>query len=229
MKLDASKSYVLWFSGGLDSTLLLAKLRDQPIDFAIYTFRQNWTKAQAKRVDDLIKKWNLKVFSYPRMTSTYIGDGKELAIVNEIAIGNGVVPFVQDVVEGSRCILDLDTKVSGEPFKFDVHIFGSKRVDRHWSLTDFVPGERWTQNGVEFWAPLYDYTTSAVQRELRSRGLDDSDADEQADTGNLSICHNCIKGSGKIHCPKEGRFIDSVVWDRQANLNTFRATYGNAV
>lgn len=216
----------MWWSGGLDSTLLLAKLRDQPQDFAIYTFRQFWTKEQAKKANALIKLWNLKVFSFPAASVNFIGKGNELSAVFEMAVGTGRTPIVADLIDGDRCIMTTsDIRMTHEPFKFDVHLVGSKRVDTHWSLSKFVPGERWTQNGVEFHAPLFDYTDEAVRRELRARRLDDSEADEREDTGNLSICHRCIKGTQQVFCPKEGKRIDSVIWDRDLNLSKFRESY----
>lgn len=227
MELDASKSYVLWWSGGNDSTLLLAKLRDQPRDFAIYTFRQLWTKEQARKSDELIKRWNLKVFSFPAASVNFIGKGNELSAVFEMAVGTGRTPIVADLIDGDKCILTTsDIRMAHEPFKFDVHIVGSRGTDSHYSLDKFVPGERWTQNDVEFWAPLYDYTREAVKRELRARKLDDSEADEREDTGNISICHRCIKSTEPVFCPKEGKTIDSVTWDRDLNLSQFRANYG---
>lgn len=227
LKLDPNKSYVLWWSSGLDSTLLLAKLRDQPVDFAIYTFRQFWTKEQAKKADALIKKWNLKVFSFPAASVNFIGQKDEFSAVFEMPIGTGRTPIIMDLIDGDRCLLSLpEMQMPSQPFSFDVHIVGSRHYDKHYSLQNVVPSERWQANGVEYWAPLFDYSREAVTRELRARGLDDTEADDDTDSNSLKVCHRCIKGTEQVLCPLQGQIIDSVVWDRDYNLSKFREIYG---
>jgi len=69
------KRAVLWWSGGADSTLILALLREQPINFDILQVRYAWSKEQKRYSDDLIREWDLKVFDYPPANVSFIGKG----------------------------------------------------------------------------------------------------------------------------------------------------------
>jgi hypothetical protein len=54
---------VLFWSGGENSTKVLESLLGT--EFDIVQIRNGWTKEEKKEADELIKKFNLKVFSYP--------------------------------------------------------------------------------------------------------------------------------------------------------------------
>lgn len=224
----AGKNVALFWSGGMDSTLLLAMLRESsPVEFSIVQFREYWTREQAKRVDARIRDWNLKVFSYPAKRVSFIGNDDEISAVFEVTVGNDVMPVVADLIEGDRCILTLaEMTMPTAPFQFDIAVVGSRKDDSHWSLNSSpVPAEKWEQNGMKFYAPLYEWSREDVKRELRTRGLDDTEADEQSDTGNISLCDRCVKGTGEVFCPRENKFIPSVAWDRKANLSNFQQAY----
>lgn len=227
-KLKDFKSIVLWFSSGLDSTLLLAMLREQGINFDIYQQgREFWTKAQKRKADALIQKWDLKVYSYPAQVVSFIGQDDEISAVFEYGVGQRTFPLVRDLVEGTRCIADLaQFSLDQEPIKHDLHILGSRAFDTHWSVTKPPIPSRWWQTGTAtFYAPLYFKTRTWVKRELRKRGLADTEATEQENTANLSVCKNCIAGTGKVYCPSELKEIDNIIWNRSQNLNNFRAVY----
>lgn len=227
----AGKNVALLWSGGLDSTLLLAMLRESsPVDFSILTFRQHWSRIQAQRADKLIRDWDLKTFSYPASRMSLIGKDDEISAVFEVGLGDGVFPVVTDLIDGDRCIEDIvDRTMERAPFQFDIHIVGSRAADRHFSLNDTppIPAERWMQNGTEIWAPLYAMDRETVKRELRARGLDDTEVSDTENTGSLHCCHTCIKGTEEVFCPKRNKMIDSVAWDRQTNLAQFQLAYGS--
>jgi len=96
-----NKHPVLFFSGGLDSTLLLALLMEQKQVFDIVQYRDNWLPKQKAKVDGYIKDWNLRVFSYPPITTNLIGDENGIGVVDEYAIGNGAIPVVRDIIDGT--------------------------------------------------------------------------------------------------------------------------------
>ncbi len=224
--LKTAKRPVLWFSGGLDSTLVLTMLREQPIDFDIVQSRDMWTKEQRKRSDGLIKKWNLKVFSYAPAHISLMGDGDNISAVFEYAIGGTKNLVVKDLVGTSGCYQDLPLRRSpNPPFQWDLHIVGSRKDDRHYSRKgSVIPGETWQTGNSTIYAPLYNFTREDVKRELRARGLDDSEVSEVEDTGNLQACTACLKGK-EVFCPKEGKVIQPVNWQPEINLSNFRQAF----
>ena len=219
------KKPVLFWSGGLDSTLLLARLRKQPYPFDIVQIRDFWTKEQLKRADSLIKKWNLQVFSYPAAAVSLIGQGDDLTAVFEYAVGTARIPMLRDVIKGERCIAELQgMTMQMPPMDWNLFLVGSRRDDKHYAMDKVIPSESWQIGGVEFYAPLFEMTRAEVIAELKMRGLDADEVDEQVDGGNLALCSNCLNGVDAF-CPKENKVIPPVDWSRERNLENFREAY----
>lgn len=216
-------STVLWWSGGLESTLLLALLRQQPHHFDIVQMRDLWTKGQRKKSDDLIKEWKLKVFILPSANKFFIGQGDEITLVDEYPVGNSTIPMLRDVVEGTQCLGDMDKfRAPYAPIKWDLHIVGSRKDDTHYAGGQNVQGERWKVGGEEFYAPLYHWTREEVIEKSIELGLN-LDGD---DTGNIEACSNCLKDVDRVWCPKLGQEIDTIKWDKADNLDYYRSKYG---
>jgi hypothetical protein len=98
---------------------------------------------------------------------------------------------------------------------------GLRHDDTHWAAGDkpLIDGPK-TIGDKTFKFPLSDWTAKQVRRTLKTHyGIDLSG---QADLGDINACHNCLKGEGRVYCPKSGTEIDAVVWDRQASLNLVR-------
>jgi len=226
--LKNAKRAVLWWSSGFDSTLLLAMLREQPVDFDIVQIRHLWTRDQLKKSDKLIADWNLKVFSYPPSTISFIGQGNEISTIFEFAVGNATMPMLRDVVHGERCIAEIgEQRLHRPPIEWDLQIVGSRKDDSHYAFNgQVVPDKRWRVGNTEFYAPLFDWTREQVVEGLKSRGLETDEVSNELDTGNVSLCTNCLNGTGKVFCPKENTLIDAVIWDRELNLTNFRNAYG---
>ena len=221
---NATRIALLW-SGGLDSTLLLAMMKD--LEFDIVQFgREFWTKEQKKRADLLMRKWDLKVLSYPSSSVSFIGENDQISLVREYAFMGAMIPMVSDAIEGSRCIADLDSfKCYAPPMKWSHIVLGSRSEDRHYAFAgQVIPSSEWTVGETTFVAPLFDWTRKEVQDELELRGLPFDEAPEYADSGNLSLCTKCLKGVDTF-CPKENSVIPPVQWNPATNLAAFRAAY----
>lgn len=215
----------LWWSSGLDSTLVLAMMIEAKAQFDIIHIRDFWGKAELKRADALIKKWNLKTFSYPPMSVSFIGNDTELTAVFEYAVTGGAIPMLRDVVDGTRCIAELDgLKMYEPPFVYDTYVVGSRKDDTHWAFENqVVPGERWTVGTANFYAPLYKLTREEVIAKSLEYGLD---VEKEADENDLSICSKCLNGV-EVLCPAEQKMIPPVQWDRRENLARFRESYAS--
>lgn len=218
-RLTGKRPVLLW-SGGKDSTLILAMMREQNIPCDIVQIRSFWTKEQLKYSDDLIKKWNLKVFSFPPSHVSFIGEDENISAVFEIAIGSQPIPLIRDVVEGTRCIAELEgQRMIAPPMKWDIWVIGSRDDDTHYTLNKIAPPAKW--GDTELYAPLREWTREQVVEALQARGLDN----QTEDTGDIHLCHNCLKGEGQVWCPAQNQFIDSVRWNRTENLANFRKAY----
>lgn len=217
---------VLLWSAGNDSTLLLSMMIEAKISFDIVQFgREFWTKKQKRRADELIRKWNLKVFSYPPKSTSFIGENGNISVVREYAFMGVMLPMISDVIEGDRCIADLDSyKAVAPPYQWDCVVIGSRQDDRHYAFKDqVVPAETWKSGETTFVAPLYKWTREEVVAELERRGLNFT-ATDQTDSGNLALCTKCLNGV-EVLCPKENSIIEPVQWSAEFNLQQFRNAY----
>lgn len=217
----------LYWSGGLDSTLLLAMLIEEQKRFDIVQFRNHWTRTQRKRVDAVIKQHNLKVFGYAPAAVNLIGDGDQISVVREYAVDGGVIPLISDVIDGTKCIDDLSERSYSMPLPWQTIITGSKKEDTHYARETVVCAERWTVGKTRFWAPLYSYSRQQVRDELDRRGWPSQEVSEKEDTGNLSACTKCIcpSDTGLVFCPKVNKEIPVRNWDPNHNLDIFRQSY----
>lgn len=218
--IEIEERSVLYWSSGLESTLLLAMLREQPVEFDILQFREMWTKEQKVRADKLITEWNLKVFSYAPRNIYFVGQGKGLSTVFDYG-----VPLLRDVLPGDTCIAELDKiKLAPRPpMTWETHIIGSRKGDFHWALDQAVPSERFEINGMRFWAPLYSWSRQEVIEKSAEYGLDVTPVSDDEDTGNISLCTRCLDTTKKtVFCPAENKRIDTVQWDPEENLRLLR-------
>lgn len=215
---------VLWFSSGLESTLILSMLIEQEIAVDILQMRDNWTQEQLSYADSLLNEWGLEATSHAPISISLIGQGDQITSVWEYDVGGATLPMLRDVVDGKQCLADLTAKRSAKPLKnWDVHIIGSRLDDTHYARPQMIPSERWAVGNVTFYAPLAHWTREQVIEESAKRGLRTV---KDVDEGDLYTCHECIKGTGQVWCPKDQKMIDSIVWDREGNLDLWRKSYG---
>lgn len=211
---------VLWWSSGIDSTLLLAMLMEADVKVDILHLRDKLTPT--KRANAMIKKWGLKTFSYPPASVSLIQD-KEIAVVSEYAIGGGFIPLIRDVVDGTACIAELNGhRLATAPFEWDTCLVGSRRDDTHWALGELVPAKEWYVGNTRFYAPLYEWSKEEVIARSQEYGLD---IDRDEDEGDVALCTKCLQGV-EVYCPLEKKVIPPVQWDGRENLRLFQQSYG---
>jgi len=215
----------LFWSSGLDSTLVLAMMIEAKAEFDIIHIRDFWGKAELKRADALIKKWNLKTFSYPPMSVSFIGNDTELTAVFEYAVTGGAIPMLRDVTDGTRCIAELDgLRMYQPPFVYDTYVVGSRKDDTHWAFENqVIPGERWQVGNANFYAPLYDLNRQEVIAKSLEYGLD---VEKEVDENDVSLCTRCLQGE-TVFCPAEQKYIPPIQWDKAFNTRLFRESYAS--
>ncbi len=220
---------VIFFSGGLDSTLLVALAKEAGLQVDVVAVgKETWTKKQRQRVEEVMKYLDITVFSYPPANIGFLGDGTQNSAVFEYAIGGDYVPMIRDVIPGDKCIADLDgMKAFTSPILWDCVLVGSRKADRHYTLEYGVaPNREWKVGQATFLAPLYDMTREEVREALKLRGLPCEEVEDDEDTGNLSICVVCMNAiEGEVFCPEEQAYIPAMGGNLLLNLERFRKRF----
>ena len=221
---------VLWFSGGKDSRLLLELMLAQKLPFSILCFDDGWTRDQRRVVDDVIKRHNLRVYSYLPQSVYLFGAGGELTVAAHYAVGNRgeTIPVLRDFVHQEKaCGLEkFQANVAtsaNTPVFFANHILGSKRREKHYAFggRDTVTNAEFEVGGARFFCPLYFWNNADVSAALGKLGIKNAQTSAALDTGNIPACHSCLLG--EAFCPKEQKTIPAVEWDAAQNLANWRA------
>ena len=218
----------LYLSGGSDSLLLLYLLIDISTEFSIVCFDHSFTREQKKWLDKIIHEKNLKVFSYPPMNAYWMGDGKQLTLVEEYAMLDGVMmPFLRDAKHNEKICAVEDVKF-GEftkvaPIGFSLNICGLRKTDRHYA-TGRIAKAKFSRFNQSWWYnPLWDLTRQEVKQALSEMGKEMP----KIDTGIINICRRCLDvGNKKVFCPKIKKMISPIEWSPTENLSLFRQKYG---
>lgn len=224
----SDRTVALWYSGGSDSRLLLEVMLETGGRFSVLRFNDGWTREQSTVGDAGIHQHRRQAFSYPALRHMLVGEGEEIALVSGYAVdADGTMALlVRDIVDDpKRCGMDerllAKPQMRAAPAEFDVHIWGTRKDDRHWVVGDNVPlisGPEWKVGSKTFIAPLYEWTRERVRAALKSEyGV----VVEGVDTGDLRCCTNCLR-SARAYCPKVDQDIDGVIWDAEGNLSQVR-------
>lgn len=226
----------LWLSGGKDSRLLLEIMLAERLRFSILRFDETWSREQRAVVDELIKRHDLRVYSYaPRWGTMVGGEDGEMALISGYAVASDstTASLFRDMVDGERCAFDVPLTVSERevpPIRFETHIVGTKKNESHWATANrpFTTAKRWEVGDVDFVAPLFTWSDADVIKALRRYGIEWSTPSLKQDTGNSAICSNCLRErrGGMAWCPKAGAPIPTVKWSPSENLAAFQQAAG---
>lgn len=218
---------VLW-SGGADSTLVLALAREIKPDIDVCQFRIDMSPYQKRFVDRVAAEWKLQVFSWSPAMRFFVPYKDTYALADIYAWGHSHIPAVRELLDAeSPCALDLSTqRTPALDERYDLLLMGILGTDSEYGHAIATEGRVGTS---EFYSPLGDMTKDDVLGTMRSLNLplDERvrDGDEYADTGMIGCCHRCLKkGTGPVFCPKAQRDIPRIDWnedDNQALLMRF--------
>lgn len=190
--------------------------------FGILRFDDGWNTAQKQAVNTVIVDRNIQVFAYPARQHLLVGKGDDMSLASQYAVdsaGNSVL-VIRDLVDNpDQCAFDLMLETAKQrtaPIEWNTHIWGTRGDDLHWILEDapVMPDREWMVGEKRFVMPLADWTREDVMGALKDYGVEDLNAN----TGDIFCCHNCLKATGKVFCPKKGEDIDALNWDKQGNL-----------
>ena len=214
----------LYWSGGADSTYLLHVLIDLQAKFSIVCFDQSYSPEQTALIDRIVNELGLVVFSYPPDAAFLVGDGEQIALVEEYKLIDGTrIPFIRDCVGGSKCSFDIpiETRPNVE-LGFTLHLLGTRKTDEHWTWGSIARAKEIELPTGRILFPLWDLTREQVIEGLKDYGVEPP----EIDTGDFQACVDCLKGSERVFCPKKGEEIDRVDWQPRAMLEAFQGKYG---
>lgn len=222
----------LLLSGGKDSRLLLEAMISLKMSFSVLRFDDGWTREQRSVVDELIKRYGLRVYSYPPTYSIMVGRGDgELAVISGYAFDRETLPFIRDIVDGERCGLDVAFSPIAPrpaPLVFDTYIVGTKKGETHFAVAphEFLQADEWVTGGSRFITPLYDFSDADVIAALAELGVDWQEPSDEKNSGNVVACTSCFHGVADVYCPKTGGTAKPLDWDPQGNLLAWRQQMG---
>lgn len=211
-QLEKAKNPVVLSSWGKDSLLLLYSLSRMDRNLPVVWFGGKLS-IRGKRV---IQELGLSVYSWPAIDRYLIPNGNGLSLVSEYMIGNRRMPSITDI-EVNENGLDLQSakriatelQTTAFPFPWDIVLWGYKQCDQHPLLaTEF---EQEIQFGTtRLISPLYDLTDEEVLAAL----------DE------LSVDYDPNFSDDIQIRPEVFAAIESMEWDRDHSLSTFRQRFG---
>ncbi len=218
-----AKSPVVFLSGGADSVVVLDEVIKHHPNIEAVTFNQDFTKPQWQIIENLLDKYEVELHTFPPNQSYLIEREGRLAKVDEYGLNDFLFPVVRDLVEGERCLHDLDPRrIENVPFPYDVVFVGTRKEDADPAIRPMAQPVI-KQHGITFVAPLWEWTKEQVLERARELPISKEfyeQGKEEFDTGNLIACSRCYQG--QAYCPKEMKVIPKVEWDKDRNLEYFR-------
>lgn len=220
--LGAGRASCVFFSGGVDSLLVLYFLKSYKIP--VITFSTDWTPGQRKALQTLVADWDLTLYDYPPLARYVVPAGSGLTLVDEYGFGGIPLPVLRDVEEGERCLADLAGKrFENFDFGFDTCFVGALASDEHPAIGETWFEERKPLGPLEFVAPLFDWTKEEVEEEAKRLGIDSRVIEK---TGEIELCTRCLRGDA--FCPAEQKQIPKIDWNEEEALTRFREKFGFA-
>jgi hypothetical protein len=226
---DSDRPCVL-FSGGVDSLLVLSKVREFKKDIPVYVFKRAMTIDQWALIERIIRLWDLEVRTFPPSHSYFVPNGDELTLVDEYNLNGMLLPVIRDFVHSDEhCSLKFDEKrLPVFPFDHDTIFIGTRKEDTHPISRPFKK-ELTGIGPYLFVAPVFNWSKSEIMEAVKDLPYSKEFyelGNELHDTGNVVACSRCVSGEGMVHCPILNKEIPSVEWNKQEMLKTFTAKYG---
>lgn len=231
MKLENTKNLIsdtlrdsipcVFFSGGMDSLLLLYLVKEQS-DVPVISFVSDVEKSIWKKFEKLITEWNLTLYTYPVKNRYVVPVSDGLALVDEYGFAGFDLPVIRDISESDRCLADLNKdRFSNFDFGFDTVFTGVLKDD-----DTAITGKNWfdvskQQGKITFVQPLFDWTKEEVEEEIKNLGL----MDLVVHTNSISVCTKCLHGK-EVFCPAEQRIIAPIDFNGEEMMSAFRHKFG---
>lgn len=207
----------VFFSGGIDSLVLLYLLKDY--ELPVISFTSDWKKEDKKKLEQLIFDWNLTLYTYPIKNRYIVPNEGSLSLIDEYGFAGFDLPVIRDITESDTCLADLSKeRFTDFDFGFDTVFTGILKEDENFGTNWFDVQKQ--QGKINFVSPLFDWTKGEIQEFAKEKGL----TELVIDSNEISVCTKCLHGK-ETFCPAEQRVISPVDFDGQKMLGAYREKY----
>lgn len=217
--LKGAQNPAVLFSGGKDSLLLAALVREQRQNFTLVWFRTGEPDEFTRRI---IKLWQpLTVLSWGPRDYYMLAEGGERALVHEFDFNSTPFPVVTDLAPGTRCSRLVPPLTPQLYHGLDVLLWGAKDCDTHWlkGNTPFPPDGA-PLGTARLYAPLRHLSDEEVLAALTALGVPYT---PQPDA--LPMCSACLETTGEVYCPELKRTIPAERPDWVPAITAFRTRF----
>jgi 3'-phosphoadenosine 5'-phosphosulfate sulfotransferase (PAPS reductase)/FAD synthetase len=228
--LNTSERPVVLCSFGKESLLLLALLRHYTEVDVLWYYTDDLAKAQKRFAHQIIRDWNLAVYTYQPSDRYYLPNDEGLTLVSEYSIGGEAFPVLQDIEHSDRCGLEISSERTPYfAYHWPVTFWGLKSSDEH-----FITGRPFVPDGTQvgstrLYAPLRDFTDEDVWKLTRRLNLPFNEekyrGDSKFDPDILHACTACFSHDETVFCPRLSREVPPFVWDKAQALDSFRTRF----
>lgn len=230
--LDRAECPALLCSFGKDSMLLLSLIREVK-QIPLIWFRSGLSSEQERFAKQIIRDWDLIVWSWEPSDVYVLPNDKGFTLVREQAFGVHRLPLLTDIEPGSKCVFSFPAVRTRSLFPHFDYIFAGWRDSDpdgegcYWITgpTPF-PEDGYSLGKAKVYAPLRHLKDSEVWQAIRELNVPVADRYQgEIDTkpDSFSFCTNCL--SSETLCPETGEMIPKVDWNPQASLDAFRQRF----
>lgn len=210
--MDGAVSPAVLYSGGADSTLLLALAREVRNDVTAIHFRTGIPVSL-----NAIRDWGLTGLSWLPADTYLLSDGNSRVRVQEYDFDGMRLPVITDLTKGTACSRLPTPTVPFVATGFDVLLWGARDSDTHWLKGGMpFPPDGFILGKARLYALLREMSDAEVAEAVERMGLH---IEPQPDE--LPLCTACF-GDGEVWCPLAQTTITGTAVDWAAGLAAFR-------
>lgn len=222
--LNTAQCPAVMSSFGKDSLLLLTLVREQRTDIPVLWFKAATNSEQQRFARQIIREWNLVVYSYYPADVYLLTDNDNASLIQEYSFGDSRLPVVSDITVGETCSITAIPQRTPQLFlPFDLILTGYKDSDEHWLKggAELFPPD-YKLGRAKICAPIRHLTDAQVREAIYNLGVPYQEIDDS-----LTLCTRCMSETNTetVFCPVRGTLIPVEQWEKEQSLRAFRSRF----